>query len=934
MNEENNISNNYAKNLVEDTRAEADLGENRKLIDERSKKLINFLKKPTVWVMGFLIIAIILGIYIRSMPMHDHGGRPGLWDITTNDWTLGPDLDPWLFTRYAKTIVEEGSLSKIDTMRNVPLGFDTTRETMLLPHMIVNVHKIFNLFGDYSVEFAAAILPVIMFVFTIISFFLFVREIFINKTEKSKIKANLISLISTFFMIVIPVFLSRTIAGIPEKESAGFFFMFLAFYLFLKAWKSKEINAYLFGALAGIATALMGLIWGGVLYVFIVIALASLIAFFINKIEKKEFIIYSLWVFFSFVLTSLFSNRFSLVGMTTSISSGFALLVFIIMLVDILIWNTKLSENKFLKKSKIPKNILSIIITIILVIILTSIFFGPSFIPERIKSIHQAVFKPVVGRWNTTVAENRQPYFNEWSGNFGPYIKNIPLMFWMFFIGSIVLFKKMLNKIKNNDAWILTGLYFLFLLGLIFSRYSSSSILNGENFISKTLYYGSALLFVSYFIYYYVKYHNNHDESFSKIKYEYLFLFSLFILTLFTVRGAVRLIMVLGTIAPIFVSYLIIELITKLGKVKDETFKILIIVAIIIILLASVFTFWTFYKTIKVQAYSMVPSHYNQQWQKAMGWVREETPETAVFGHWWDYGYWLQSIGERSTLTDGGNAITYWNYLMGRHVLTGDNQEDALEFLYNHNTTHFLIDSSDIGKYGAYSSIGSNENYDRFSWIGVFLLDEKQTQETQNQTVLIYSGGVTLDEDLIIYENEKEILLPGQGSGVGAIVIPTVKDGENNLEFEQPYVIFAYNGKQYRGYLRYLFIGEQHLDFGSGIEAGAFIFPKINMQGQGVTANPIGAAMYLSPRLLRGMMIQKFILNDPFDNFPNFNLVHTEQSLLIENLNSQGMDLPEFIYYQGIQGPIKIWEISYTGKEQIQEKYLDKDSSKYLNWRL
>ena len=82
-----------------------------KIIQEREKKLINFLKKPVVWVTFFLILAIILGVYIRSMPMQDHSkgqiptlfqfvtgqsftGTPGLWDITTNDWTLGPDLDP------------------------------------------------------------------------------------------------------------------------------------------------------------------------------------------------------------------------------------------------------------------------------------------------------------------------------------------------------------------------------------------------------------------------------------------------------------------------------------------------------------------------------------------------------------------------------------------------------------------------------------------------------------------------------------------------------------------------------------------------------------------------------------------------------------------------------------------------------------------------
>jgi len=99
-----------------------------RLIKERKEKFVKFLKKPQVWVIGILIVAIILGVYIRSMPMHvrPETGNPGLWDITTNTWTLGPDLDPWLFTRYAETIVEEGRLPDIDMMRNVPRGFETS----------------------------------------------------------------------------------------------------------------------------------------------------------------------------------------------------------------------------------------------------------------------------------------------------------------------------------------------------------------------------------------------------------------------------------------------------------------------------------------------------------------------------------------------------------------------------------------------------------------------------------------------------------------------------------------------------------------------------------------------------------------------------------------------------------------------------------------
>src|SRR3989304_8672705 len=99
-----------------------------------------------------------------------------------------------------------------------------------------------------------------------------------------------------------------------------------------------------------------------------------------------------------------------------------------------------------------------------------------------------------------------------------------------------------------------------------------------------------------------------------------------------------------------------------------------------------------------------------------------------------------QSIGDRATVTDGGNAIVWWNYLTGRLVLTGDNQKDALNFLYNHNATHLLIDPTDIGKYGAYSQIGSNETFDRLSQ-GPFALisDNRNIQETKNEIIRTYN---------------------------------------------------------------------------------------------------------------------------------------------------------------------------------------------------
>ncbi len=115
-----------------------------RIIEERKEKVKNFFKSNPNRIFWFvLILLVILGIITRIQPLLDHGGRPGLWDVTTNDYTLGPDLDPFLFLKYAKTMISESGLPSIDIMRNVPLGFDTSTELQMVPYMIVLTY-IFN----------------------------------------------------------------------------------------------------------------------------------------------------------------------------------------------------------------------------------------------------------------------------------------------------------------------------------------------------------------------------------------------------------------------------------------------------------------------------------------------------------------------------------------------------------------------------------------------------------------------------------------------------------------------------------------------------------------------------------------------------------------------------------------------------------------------
>ena len=921
-----------------------------------------YFKKDKFAFAPVLLWLVWINVYIRSLPMATNPttGKPYLWDMTQNNWTLGPDLDPFVFLRYAKLIVEKGFLPNMDYMRYVPNGYPTHAETTLLSQSIAWLYDILKIFSsNVTVEYAGVLLPVVASVFAALGFFLLVRKIF---EEKGRLQSNIMGLLGAAFMITLPSLLPRTIAGIPEKESLGFGLMFFAFYFFVAALRSEKTrNNIILGVLAGLFTGLMGQIWGGVLFIYIAIAITGLIIFILEKVDKKEITIYASWLIGSLIFWLPFTKRMTFTSFFTSSSTLPAVIVLILFAIYYILFKTKVKESKILHNKtvkKIPPVILVLIVFAIIAlfvpILIGIIRLGIGIIPQSdalnsfdknvldkfdleifTNMYHEILSKltnPYSERHALTVAENKEPYFDEWKSSFGPAVlDNIPLFFWLFFIGAIYLFYETLRPLKSKERWILTGSFTFFLIALVFSRSSTSSILNGDSTISKILYvFGYLALAASILYILYLKYKEGDHNKFKEIRPEYLFVFALIFVGIIAGRNAIRFIMVLAPIAVIPLVYLLVRICSEsFNKKRDELVKMLLVLFAIIIILGSGYTLYYNYRVSEATSQSYVPSSYTVQWQEAMAWVRENTPTNAVFGHWWDYGYWVQSIGERATMLDGSNSINYWNYLMGRYVLTGENESSALEVLYNHNVTYFLIDSTDIGKYSAYASIGSDEKYDRLSWISTFLLDDSQTHETTNQTIQVYTGGTLFDEDLILNDSGKQVLLPKQKAGVGAILVPFETLKNKNSSYAQPSVVIVYQGKQYQENLRYLYIDNKLIDFKTGISGCAYIFQSLDVSGQQVSANNYGAAMYLSPRNMRALWVHLYLLREG----KNFELVHTQANPIVASLRSQGMNLSDIIYYQGVQGPIKIWKVNYTGKETYQEEYMRTDFPESIKQR-
>src|SRR3989344_8775741 len=901
----------YEEKLIED-KTGAHFSE-EELLKRRKEKVIKFLKTRYDWIV-YIILAFIVWMAVRIRTLN----LSKLKDITTGGWTLGPDLDPFLFLRWAKYIVEHGSLFAIDKMRYVPLGFNVRGELLLHPYMMAYFHKIAVFFGSTSVTQSAVIYPVFMFALTVIAFFLFTRKIFI-KTLGEK-QASIIALVSCFFLSVIPVLLPRTIAGIPEKESVGFLFLFLSFYLFLSAWEAKKFRSgIILGMLAGASTAGMSLVWGGSMFIFLGIGPAAFFAFLLGKMNRDKLWIYGVWILSSFALMSPFSSRFGIKDLFTSYVTGSVAVIWAVSAFHIFVFEPYL-KNKFSsgKLSKIPTKILSTVIVTLGIMVFTSVILGPSFITSQINGILGNIVSPSGTRLLLTVAENKQPYFIEWSGSFGPIVKGIPLFFWLFFFGSIYLSYKMTSGVLTKKERLLVALsYSIFLFSLVFSRYSPSSTLNGTNFISIFIYAAGFLLFLGSLGYYYYLYHKKgHEGKLRDIEIGLILLFVFFFFSILAARSAVRTIMVLVPSASIIASYLAVAIFNDLKKIKDGTLKAVAWVIFGLIALSLIYSGLQFYAQINSESANYAPSIYTQQWQKAMAWVRENTSEDAVFGHWWDYGYWLQSIGERATVLDGGNGISYWNHLMGRYALTGEDDRAAMEFLYAHNGTHFLIDSTDIGKYAAFSSIGSDPGYDRRSWIPTFLKDDKQTQETKNSTIALYGGGTALDEDLVYEYNGSKIFLPGGKAGVGAVLVE--KNSLNEI-INQPIGIFVYQNQQYRLPLRYIFYNNRLIDFGSGIEAGAFIFPRVDQNGNQVNIVKDGAMLYLSKRTVMSQLAKLYLYGE---ETRGFKLVHSEDDLIVSQLKAQNPNVGEFVYFGGLRGPIKIWQIDYPSDIKLNKYYL------------
>lgn len=879
---------------------------NKKNIVKEEQKILNFFKSERGQWIGIgilLLIIIIFGAWIRFQNLDL------LVDSTTGEY-IPVALDPFYFLRVAETIVDNGGiLPACDNFR--VLGDQCVGWIKeILPQAIVLMWKGANFFGNYSLQYIGVISPVIFFILGLIVFFLLIFALTDSK---------IIALISSFLLAIVPAYLYRTMAGFSDHEAIGmlaFLSTLLVFTYSMKFFEKEKkkipIKSFLFGVATGFVTAFTIASWGGISkFIFMILPLSFLIFWVINA-EKKDkktrinfLIFYISWFVFSFLSGIVFGfdiiNKFSAsVLVPSGVLAGFGL---IFMLVDYILIEYKEKIKKFKDYRIFYSAILTIILGLILLVVL-----GQDVISLFHNLIERLLNPFGIDRLGLTVAENKQPYLRDWIGQTGSTI------FYLFIAGLFFVGINFSKKIKKINYKILFSVsWIVMVLGIVFSRISANSVLNGKNAFSYLLYAFGLLFFIFVFIYIYLK-RDIHVKS------ELIIILSIMFFVIIAGRGAARLFFVITPFMIFMASYSIPNLYRYAKNSKDEILKILLYGGFAIAVISLLLVVPGMISSSKYQATNTGPSA-NIHWQKAMEWVRENTAEGSIFSHWWDYGYWVEYLGERPTIADGGHFEgTYRDHMIGRYILTESNVDRTLSFMKSNKIGYLLIDQTDLGKYPAYSSIGSNFQWDRFSSINIMNADASQTVETSKGERRIYQGVSGVEDDIIYNLNGTEIFIPGaiyddignpdfKAFTIG-VILEIEREGDF-ISFEQPKIVFVYNNQQIHLPLKYVYYKNKKIEFERGIDAGIMIAPRLVNTNNGMTIDNFGSVIYFSSRTIDSLFVQLYLLNDPDNRYSTIKLAHSEENPFVENIKSQGADLDEFVIYQGFQGPIKIYETDY-----------------------
>jgi asparagine N-glycosylation enzyme membrane subunit Stt3 len=153
--------------------------------------------------------------------------------------------------------------------------------------------------------------------------------------------------------------------------------------------------------------------------------------------------------------------------------------------------------------------------------------------------------------------------------------------------------------------------------------------------------------------------------------------------------------------------------------------------------------------------------------------MRVNLDSNSVVASWWDYGYWITTIANKTTLADNGTINSTQIGLLGKMFMS--NETEALKFLQDYDVTHVVVFSTfgtkdgtslydagygDEGKWRWMARIGGLEDYNYGNYtLGLDWVDTNDDQSVGDDELIPNElGQSTVLYKLMHYGSDKAVL--------------------------------------------------------------------------------------------------------------------------------------------------------------------------------
>ena len=549
-------------------------------------------------IIGILAIAFSISFMIRS--------QPAQYGFELHEY------DPFFNYRATQFIVENGIPAYLDwhdDMSWYPMGRDVASTSQPMLHVTAAIS--YQIFGAGSELYDFTIMfPVVIGSATAIVMFAIVRTI-------GGTTAGLLA--SLFFAISVPI-LYRGLIGWFKSEPLGIFYGLLGIYFFLSGIKSNNGKNSLVRLVAGGVIIGLGISsWGGIQFFILPLTLFFLALPFFRK--DKKFLMWALPIFtFSLLAsTSMFEIADSTFLLSTesgsniegridtsaygyglykfsdtddviaSIGYGSAVLIGMTAIAMIILMIQKISQKHQVRNG--------------LAVLAVATIIGIAVLSSGFVDLPEYRYVNALNPFLTTT----DPLTDSVSEHTTPTMKITFIFFSIMIvfagIGAWLIFQNKVNrsmKIKTDMV------VFALIMGLI-GVYASAAFVRAEIFAAFSIIILSSI---------------GISILASKILERKIF-------KDYTITAK-------ATTKVAFVGVIIILLALPLALPLDEN---MVISA-------------TFPPAILTANANLSPTFVTNDWKDAMQWLKQNTPKDAVVASWWDYGYYITTLGERKTLAD------------------------------------------------------------------------------------------------------------------------------------------------------------------------------------------------------------------------------------------------------------------------------------------